>query len=53
MELMTAMRPAARPKNDRRTALADSRAPAQGELVEVLTDAHDIRESLRRHGVAS
>jgi hypothetical protein len=52
MELMTAMRPTARRKNDRRALLADSRAPAQGELVEVLIDAHDIRESLGRHGVA-
>jgi hypothetical protein len=51
MALMTAMRPVARRKNDRRALLADSRAPAQGELVEVLIDAHDIRESVRRHGV--
>jgi hypothetical protein len=52
MELMTAMRPAARRKNDRSALLADSRAPARGELVEVLIDAHDIREILGRHGVA-
>ena len=52
MELMTAMRPAARRKNDRKALLADSAAPAQSGLVEVLVDAHDIRESLRRHGVA-
>jgi hypothetical protein len=52
MELMTAMRPAARRKNDRRALLADSRAPAPGELVEVLLDAHDIGESLRRYGAA-
>ena len=53
MELMTAMRPAARRKNDRKPLLADIRTPAQGELVKVLIDAHDIRESLGRHGVAS
>jgi hypothetical protein len=53
MELMTAMRAAVRPKNDRKAQLADGRAPAQGELVEVLIDAHDIRERLGRHGVAS
>jgi hypothetical protein len=52
MELMTAMRPAARRKNDRKALLADSRAPAQSELGEFLIDAHDIRESLGRYGVA-
>ena len=53
MELMTAMRPAARRKNDRKPLLADIRTPAQGGLVEVLIDAHDIREGQGRHGVAS
>jgi hypothetical protein len=52
MELMTAMRPAARRKNDRKALLADSRAPAQGGLVEVLIGAHDVRVSQGRHGVA-
>jgi hypothetical protein len=52
MELMTAMRPAARRKNDRNALLADTRTPAQGGLVEVLSHAQDIRESLGRHGVA-
>jgi hypothetical protein len=52
MELMTAMRPAAWRKNDRRALLADMRTPAQGGLVEVLIDADDIRESVGRHGVA-
>jgi hypothetical protein len=52
MELMTAMRPAARRKNHRRAPLADNRAPAQGELGEVLIDTHGIRDSLRPYGVA-
>jgi hypothetical protein len=52
MEGMTAMRPAARRKNDRKALLADSPAPAQDRLVEVLTGARDIGESQGRHGVA-
>jgi hypothetical protein len=52
MDLMTAMRPAARRKNDREALLADRRAPAQSGFVEVLIDAHDIGDSLGRHGVA-
>jgi hypothetical protein len=53
MELMTAMRPAARRRNDRQALLADTRTPAQGRLAEFLSDARDIRESQGRHGVAS
>ena len=53
MELMTAMRPAARRKSERKALLADRGTPAPGGLVEVVTDAHDSRESLGRHGVAS
>jgi hypothetical protein len=49
---MTAMRPAARRKNDRKTLLADTRARAHGGRFESLIDAHDIRESPGRHGVA-
>jgi hypothetical protein len=53
MELMTAMRPAARCKSERKALLADHGTPAPGGLEEVITDAHDTRESLGRHGVAS
>jgi hypothetical protein len=50
---MTAMRPAARRRSERKALLADRGTPAPGGLVEVVTDAHDSRESLGRHGVAS
>ena len=51
MELMAPMRPAARRKDDRKALFADTRALVQGGLIEVLM-AHDIRESVGRHGVA-
>jgi hypothetical protein len=53
MELMTAMRSAARRTNDRKALLADTRARAQGGLVKILIDAQDFREGVGRNGVAS
>jgi hypothetical protein len=52
MELMTAMRSAARRTNDRKALLADTRARARGGL-KILIDAQDIRAGVGRNGVAS
>src|SRR5215211_9244602 len=48
MALMPDLRAAARPKNDRKAPLADTRAPAQDGLVEVLIDAQHRTASARR-----